>query len=63
LGVLLVAAGFGYLADSLTPLLLPSYANIVGRFANIPLTLGEPSIILWLLIMGAKDQPLAAVAS
>jgi uncharacterized protein DUF4386 len=63
LGVLLVAAGFGYLADSLTPLLLPSYANIVGRFANIPLTLGEPAIILWLLIMGAKDQPLAAVAS
>jgi len=24
--------------------------------------LGEPSIILWLLIMGAKDQPLDAGA-
>jgi hypothetical protein len=58
LGVLLIAACFGYLAVSLTLFLLPSYANIVSRFANIPLTLGEPTAILWLLIMGAKDQPL-----
>jgi hypothetical protein len=62
LGLLLIAAGFGYLADSVTPLLLPSYANVVGRFASIPLMLGEPAIILWLLIIGAKDQPLRAVA-
>jgi hypothetical protein len=62
LGVLLIAACFGYLADSLTPLLLPSYTNLVGRIANIPLTLGEPAIILWLLIRGAKDQPLEAAA-
>jgi hypothetical protein len=46
LGVLLIAACFGYLADSLTPLLLPGYADIVGRFASIALTLGEPAIIL-----------------
>jgi hypothetical protein len=62
LGVLLIAACFGYLADSLTPLLLPSYEDVVGRIANIPLTLGEPAIILWLLIRGAKDQPLEAAA-
>jgi hypothetical protein len=62
LGVLLIAAGFGYLADTFTPLLLPSYANLVGRLASIPLTLGEPAIILWLLIRGAKDQPLQATA-
>jgi hypothetical protein len=60
LGVLLIAACFGYLADSLTPLLLPGYADIVGRFASVALTLGEPAIILWLLIRGAKDQPLPA---
>jgi hypothetical protein len=60
LGVLLIAAGVGYLADSLTPLLLPNYANIVGRFMSVPLTLGEPAMILWLLIRGAKDQPLEA---
>ncbi len=63
LGVLLIAACFGYLADSLTPLLLPSYEDIVNRFASIPLTMGEPAIILWLLIMGAKDRPLVAPAS
>jgi len=58
LGALLIAACFGYVAVSLTPLLLPSYANIVSRLANIPLTLGEPAAILWLLLRGAKDQPL-----
>jgi Domain of unknown function (DUF4386) len=62
LGVLLIAACFGYLADSLTPLLLPSYENVVGRIADIPLTLGEPAIIVWLLIRGAKDQPLKVAA-
>jgi hypothetical protein len=61
LGALLIAACFGYLAASLAPLLLPSYVNIVGRVANILLTLGEPSAILWFLIRGAKDQPLEAV--
>ena len=63
IGVLLIAAGFGYLADSFTPLLLPTYTHVVGRIADIPLTLGEPAIILWLLIMGAKDQPLPDAAS
>ena len=63
LGVLLIAAGFGYLADSFVPLLLPGYENIVSRLAAVPLTLGEPAMILWLLILGAKDQPLPARAS
>lgn len=63
LGVLLIAASFGYVADSLAWLVLPSYANIVSRVANIPLMLGEPAAILWLLIMGAKDQPLPATVS
>jgi Domain of unknown function (DUF4386) len=58
LGVLLMAACFGYVADSLTWILQPSFASLVSRVANVPLTLGEPAAILWLLIMGAKDQPL-----
>ena len=62
LGVFLIAACFGYVADSLTPFLFPDYANTVGQLAGIPLALGEPSIIVWLLIMGAKDQPLEAAA-
>jgi hypothetical protein len=60
LGVLLIAACFGYLADSLTSLLLPSYEDVVGRIANIPLTLGEPATILWLLIRGAKDSTIGS---
>jgi hypothetical protein len=43
-------------------LLLPGYANVVDRFASIPLMLGEPALVLWLLIIGAKDQPLRAAA-
>ena len=62
LGVLLIAACFGYLAVGLTSLLLPNYVNIVARLANVPLTLGEPAAILWLLIIGAKDQPLEIAA-
>jgi len=62
LGVLLIAACFGYLAQSFTSPLLPSYENVVYRFAGIAMTLAEPAIILWLLIRGAKDQPLEAAA-
>jgi uncharacterized protein DUF4386 len=57
LGVLLIIACFGYLAISFTHLLLPAYGHIVSKFAMV-LTLGELPIILWLLIKGAKDQPL-----
>ncbi len=63
LGVLLIVACFGYLAESLTSLLLPTYENVVYRFAGIPLAIAEPSIILWLLIKGAKVRPLVAAAS
>jgi hypothetical protein len=62
LGALLIAACFGYLAISIAPILLPSYGNIVSRLASIPLTLGEPVAILWLLIRGAKNQALEAGA-
>ncbi len=62
LGVLLIVNCFGYLAASLTWLLLPSYGNVVFR-ATLPALLGELWIVLWLLIRGAKVQPLAAAAS
>jgi Domain of unknown function (DUF4386) len=59
LGVLLIPAGFAYLAVTVTHVLFPSYGDIVSRFATV-LQLGELPIIFWLLIMGAKDQPLDA---
>jgi hypothetical protein len=57
LGVLLFIAGSGYLASSFTSLLLPSYRHFVDQFAMI-LEAGELPIIFWLLIWGAKNQPL-----
>jgi hypothetical protein len=57
LGVLLIIACPGYLANSLVGFgVLPAdvFSRVVGQ-----LTLCELPIILWLLFMGAKDQPLA----
>ena len=57
LGYLLFIAASGYLASSFTSLLLPSYRHLVDQFAMV-LTAAELPIIFWLLIWGAKDQPL-----
>jgi hypothetical protein len=57
LGVLLIIACFGYLSNSLVAFgLLP--ADVVSRITG-QLTICELPIILWLLIKGAKDQPLS----
>ena len=56
LGVLLLVNGFAYVAQSLTSLLLPDYASVVGRIA-LPAQFGELWIMLWLLIKGAKVEP------
>ena len=55
LGVLLLFAGLGYLLGSSTSLIFPQYTSTVGEIAGI-LEFGEPPIILWLLIWGAKVQ-------
>jgi Domain of unknown function (DUF4386) len=55
LGVLLIVACFGYLANSFVAFgVLP---HVVSRVVG-QLTICELPIILWLLIRGAKDQPL-----
>lgn len=55
LGILVMVAGVGYLLGSFTSLILPHPVGILGDVAGI-LTLGEPPIIIWLLIWGAKVQ-------
>jgi hypothetical protein len=56
LGVLLMVAGVGHTAEALAQLTLPAhYADSVGRITSI-LTFGEPPMILWLLIFGARPQ-------
>lgn len=61
LGVLLIVNCFAYVAISLTWLLLPSYGNLAFRAAQ-PALMGELWIMLWLLMKGAKPQPLDAAA-
>lgn len=56
IGVLMMIAGFSYLADSVTALLLPQFVGAVGRVTMI-LSFGEVPIILWLVIWGAKVEP------
>lgn len=62
LGVLLMIAGTGYVASSFADLVLPQYADAVGRVTWI-LNFAELPIIFWLLIWGAKPQPAGTRAS
>jgi uncharacterized protein DUF4386 len=62
LGVLLVINCFAYVIPSFTTLLLPQYRDVVSRIA-LPFLLGELAIALWLVIRGARDQPLTVAAA
>jgi hypothetical protein len=62
LGVWLMAACFGYLALSFTGLLFPAYEGKVFTYAQ-PLITGELAIMLWLVVMGAREQRLAVAKS
>lgn len=62
LGVWLIINGFAYVALSLTDVLASQYGRMAFRIA-LPVLFGELAIMLWLLIKGAKVQPLAAPAS
>ena len=62
LGVLLMLAGFSWLADSLTPFLLPQYESVIETFTS-PLRNGELLFMFWLLIAGAKPKLTAEAAA
>jgi hypothetical protein len=62
LGVWLIVNGFAYLIVSFTGLLLPRYEDLIFKNA-FPALLGELAFVLWLVIRGAKPQPLHAAAS
>jgi Domain of unknown function (DUF4386) len=55
LGVLLIVAGFAYLANSFTWLLLPNYVQAVSRWMD-PLQATELLFIFWLLIKGGNPK-------
>ena len=53
LGVLMTIAGLSYLANSLTHILLPAYAEKVGMVLVLAF-IGELSFCLWLLLKGVN---------
>jgi hypothetical protein len=59
LGWWLLLAGVSWLAQSLTPIVLPRYEDIVDTI-GLPFGLGEVAFLLWLLVMGAKERPAGA---
>lgn len=58
LGIWLMLGCLGYLALSLTGFLFPRYEDAAFTYTQ-PLTMSELGIILWLVIMGAREQSLA----
>lgn len=64
LGVLLAAAGLGYLVGSLARFVLPDYEdyrNLFMALVAVPAIAGEFSLTGWLLLRGGKEQdPLPA---
>ncbi len=64
LGVWLIITGFFYLILSFTGIMLPQYKDMVMNSAfALPAEGGEVALMLWLLIMGAKEQTVNAPAS
>jgi hypothetical protein len=63
LGVLLAAAGMGYVADSLAGLLLADRGGLVSAVLLTPAVVGELGLTAWLLLRGVRvPQPLTRQA-
>ena len=62
LGVWLILNCFAYLATSITGMLWPRYEQRVSNWV-FPVMFGELAIMLWLIIMGAKERQPTAVAA
>lgn len=50
---ILLVAGFAYVTNAVTAIVLPEYGDVVARVMT-PLFFGEFPIIFWLLIKGAR---------
>lgn len=62
LGVWLIVAGVAWVILSFTGVLLPQFQGKVDTFSK-PAFFGEIAFMFWLLIKGAKPEPLAGSAS
>ena len=57
-GWLVIASSLGYVLGAFTSLIAPGLAAPLGTFVFV-LELGEPMMILWLVLVGARTKPLA----
>ncbi|MDR3748876.1 MAG: DUF4386 domain-containing protein [Acidobacteriota bacterium] len=62
LGVWLILNGCAYVALSVTSLMWPQYQARVWN-AAFPVMFGELAIMLWLIVMGAKERQLVAATA
>ena len=61
LGVWLFINGLAYMVISSTGLFSPQHLNLVSMIAT-PILLGEVAFMIWLLIVGAREQPSTVTA-
>lgn len=62
LGVWLFVNGIAYIVLSLVAILLPEYLKVVSSI-TFPILFGELVFAFWLLIVGAKQQPMSEAGS
>lgn len=55
LGVVLIAACASYLVDFLAAFLVPDFGKAIHGFATILPAIAEPSMVLYLLVIGVKS--------
>ncbi|MEJ5996052.1 DUF4386 domain-containing protein [Pedobacter sp. Du54] len=58
LGVFLLIGCFSYLINFIGFFLFPNYAELgISSYVRLPASIGEIGTCLWLLVMGAKNEP------
>ncbi|MGA3101955.1 MAG: DUF4386 domain-containing protein, partial [Terracidiphilus sp.] len=62
LGYWLLLDGIAWVVVGITWFLAPDYSDALFRYLQ-PVFMAELAAVLWLLIMGAKEQPLVAGAT
>lgn len=58
IGILLLVAGCAYVINTVTFFLAPDFFRFTSMFMMIAAAMGEVSIMLWLLIKGARSEPM-----
>ena len=59
LGALVMVGSFGYVADLVANVLVPTVAETLTPVTVLPAALAEMSLVLWLLVKGLNVQPRA----